>query len=118
MGDGRSFQGCKASSEKCYKPSEIIKCGISLIQPEIADVGYCFSADDGNNYIDDVSDIRYCSCICSEDGCIEKACKRVMQVPAQTTGSFHIIVQPFMIIMTTPNMLLLHSSVQKLPRAR
>lgn len=68
--------GCYGNNEKCDKPGEIIKCGISLIQSEMADIGYCYPADDGNNYISQYPDRRHCSDVCSEDGCVEKSCKQ------------------------------------------
>lgn len=68
--------GCYGNNEKCDKPGEIIKCGISLLQSEMANVEYCFSADDGNNYIYNIPDLRHCSGICSEDGCVEKSCRQ------------------------------------------
>ena len=76
LDNGSISNGCYGSSKKCDKPGEIIKCNISLLQSEIANVEYCFPADDGNNYIHNVPDRRHCSGICSEDGCIEKACKQ------------------------------------------
>ncbi len=68
---------CFGSDDKCDKPGLLMKCHIDYIQPEIADVEYCMPADDGNNYIWTPSaDLRYCSDLCSEDSCEEKACNQ------------------------------------------
>lgn len=66
--------GCYGDQDKCENKGEITECGIPLIQPEAAAIKSCLPSDDGNYYIFDVNDRRYCSGLCSES-CVEKPCK-------------------------------------------
>ena len=68
------FFHCYGDDDKCDKLGEITHCGISLIQPEIATIQSCLTADDGNKYIYDTNN-RYCAGICQE-GCYELSCNQ------------------------------------------